>query len=122
MFGIVFIIITYYSDIVDKSNSLNLEIYKIALDTLVPTTITYILAESIHNMILLYEKKNGNYLWSIITFLCVTLYEMLYLIYRIANSFCWMNIITIATILLLILNALSYRDSFYATHRNHGLI
>lgn len=123
VFGIIFVLVTYYGD-KDLQNSENIcrDFFKLAMDSMVPTTITYVLGEAIHSTISLYKSKAGHYIWTILTLVSVGVYEMLFLLYTMAGSVAWMWIISISTLLLLLLNALSYRDYYRAINRNHGLV
>lgn len=114
---------TYYgNDEIKNSENLYVDFFKLALDSLVPTTITYVLGEAIHNVISLYKRKSGHYIWTIFTLISVGIYEMLFLLYIMADSIPWMCTMFISTLLVLCLNALSYKDCYLAVNRNHGLV
>lgn len=122
VFGIIFMFLTYYDDTLEIPQSQSKDILKLVLNSLVPTTITYVLGESIHNFISLYKKKTGHYIWTVFTLISVGIYEMLFLIYTVAETVPWICTMLISTLVVLFLNALSYRDCYFAVNRNHGLV
>lgn len=123
IFGIIFMLFTYYSnDEIKNSPNFYVDFFKLVLDSFVPTTITYVLGEAIHNTISLYKRKTGHYICTIFTLISVGIYEMLFLLYIMADTVTWMWIMFFSTIFVLILNGFSYKEYYFAVNRNHGLI
>ena len=124
VFGIFFVLITYYgNDELQTSGNICRNLFKLVLDSMAPTTITYVLGEAIHNTISLYKRKIGHhYIWTIFTLISVGIYEIVFLLYTMVASLTWMWIIFVSTLLLLLLNAVSYKDYYLAVNRNHKLI
>ena len=123
IFGILFVCVTYYTDTstVDSTTP-GIDFFKLLFESLIPTTITYVLGEAVHNFISVRTKRQEFFIWSLLTFVFVVVYEGIYLIYQLYSSALWTVILVISTILLLVFNALSYRESYISTHRNHGLV
>lgn len=123
IFGVIFVCITYYTDkSIATSTTPVLSFLKLLFDSMIPTTITYVLGEVVHSFISVRTKQQKFFIWSILTFVFVVIYEGIYLIYQLSSSALWVVILILSTFLLLYLNALSYREGYISTHRNHGLV
>ena len=123
IFGIIFVFVTYYTDEgIATSGTPVLSFFKLLFDSMIPTTITYVLGEVVHSFISMRTKKQKHFIWTIWTFVFVMIYEGVYLIYQLSSSIAWIVVLVISTFLLLFFNALSYKEGYAATHRNHGLV
>lgn len=126
VFGLLFAFITYYGNSGNAwsgdSEKLYMSFFKVSLDSMVPTTITYVLTEAIHNFVSFYRRKTGHYIWTVFTLISVGIYEIIFLLYTMTVSTIWVWAVCVFTLLLLFLNALSYRDYYLATNRGHGLV
>ncbi len=95
---------------------------KIMLDTIIPTTITYVLGCVLVNLVeLLQQSEKSHFLFNILTCLFVCVYAMIYTLYLFKGySVGWLIAELILTALLLVLNICCYKEKF--RHRNHGLV
>lgn len=122
-FGVIFVCVTYYTDkSIANSTTPVLSFLKLLFDSMIPTTITYVLGESVHSFISVRTKQQNYFIWSTLTFVFVVIYECIYLIYQLSSSALWVVILVVSTFLLLYLNWLSYREGYISTHRKHGLV
>lgn len=113
--GILLVIVQYHA-LTDDKNFLN-----VFLDTLIPTTITYVLGCVLVNIADLLQEKADDYIFTILTCFFVVVYILVFVIYVMMGFSCgWAIVETIFTALLLILNILSYKEK--NKHRNHGLV
>lgn len=121
-FSVLFLIITYYSD---KGVDTTRFTYKYFLDLLVnsivPTTITYILCEVLHGL-MAKKIKQKNVFWIIITIIFVSIYEVLYLIYYLSSELSWFIVLAVFTIVLIVLNAINYKKLYNSINRGHSLV
>jgi hypothetical protein len=93
---------------------------EVLINSLVPTTVTYVLGCVMVNIVEVLEGKSTEYLYSIITCFFTFVYAMVFCIYLVMGiSLGWIIVELFVTILLLILNVLGYKEKF--VNRNHGL-
>ena len=113
--GIMLIIVQYIALQGEKN------LIEVFLNSLIPTTITYVLGCVLVNITELLKEKSDNYFFNIVTCLLVMIYALLFCIYvMIGFSNVWIIIELMATIILLVFNVLCYKEKYI--HRNHGLI
>lgn len=113
--GILLVIVQYIA-LTDDKNFMN-----IFLDSLIPTTITYVLGCVLVNIADLLHDKADNYVFNIFTCLLVMIYTLVFCIYVITGFSCgWVIGEIVFTVALLILNILCYNEKY--KHRNHGLV
>lgn len=93
---------------------------EVLINSLVPTTVTYVLGCVMVNIVEVLEGKATEYLYSIVTCFFTFVYAMVFCIYLVMGiSFGWIIGELFVTILLLTLNVLGYKEKF--VNRNHGL-
>lgn len=113
--GIMLIAVQYFA-IKDKST----DFLKLCIDSIVPTTITYVLGCVIVNIIELFRSKADKFAYNLTTCIVVCLYIILFAMYlMIGYSVKWAVIEFIATLFLIYLNFKCYIEKF--NHRNHKL-
>lgn len=113
--GIILTIVQYIALEGDKN------IIKVFMDSLIPTTITYVLGCVLVNIADLLRNKADNYVYNVLTCLAVMIYAIVFCIY-IMMGFNWgMAVVEIIfTIILLVLNIMCYNERY--KNRNHGLV
>lgn len=93
---------------------------EVLINSLVPTTVTYVLGCVMVNIVETLEGKTTAYFYSIVTCFFTFVYAMVFCIYLVMGiSLCWIIGELFVTILLLTLNLLCYKEKFI--NRNHGL-
>jgi len=93
---------------------------KVLIDSLVPTTITYVLGCVLVNIAELIHNNSENCVYNLFTCLFVLLYAIVFCIYVMTGfSFIWVVIELICTLLLLYFNIMCYKEK--NQHRNHNL-
>lgn len=93
---------------------------KVLLDTMIPTTITYVYGCVLVNISDLLKEKADHYVINILTSVLITFYAFVFCIYVLTGySFVWAFIEYFFTAVIIILNLLCYIERF--THRNHKL-
>lgn len=93
---------------------------EVLINSLVPTTVTYVLGCVMVNIVEALEGKATEYFYSIVTCLFTFMYAMVFCIYLVMGiSLGWIIGELFVTILLLTLNVLCYKEKF--VNRNHGL-
>lgn len=113
--GIILVIVQYVA--LESSSN----IMKIFLDSLIPTTITYVLGCVLVNIADLLRNKSDEYVYNIITCLFVFIYTLIFCLYVMTGFSCGWVIGEIAlTAILLLLNVMCYNEKY--KHRNHGLV
>lgn len=123
IFWIIFVALTYYTskEIGPNGEIIKPNFFMLLFDSVVPTTMTYVLCEVIHNFISIVKKNLGVFIWTLLTFIADVVYVFIYFIYLLELSVPWIAITIITTFVLLFLTSLSYKELFYSTNRNHGL-
>lgn len=112
--GICFIIVQYFA--LDTDNGL----MKLLLDSLIPTTITYVLGCVLVNISELLRDKSDNYVFNIFTCMIVMFYAIIFCIYVITGiSITWIIMEAIFTAVLFWLNIMCYKEKY--KNRNHSL-
>lgn len=95
--------------------------FEIFLESIVPTTITYVLGCVWVNIVEIVQNQTEHYVWNLITCFFVFLYALLFSAYLITGfTFVWIFIEFVATLLMLTLNILCYREK--SLHRKHSLV
>lgn len=114
--GISLVAVQYLaSDAADKN------LLQLMLESLVPTTITYVLGCVLVNLVELIQNNSGNFVFNLFACIFVMLYAIIFCMYLITGfSVLWALVEGILTAGLLYLNVLCYKEKF--DHRNHGLI
>lgn len=94
---------------------------ELLLNSLIPTTITYVFGCVLVNIVEIMQDDNKDCFINVFTCILVFMYAILFCIYT-SNGFsqCWVYIEFFATASLLILNVFCYKEKF--KHRNHGLV
>ncbi len=93
---------------------------EIVINSLVPTTVTYVLGCVMVNIVETLQGKTTAYLYNIITCFFTFMYAIVFCIYLVMGiSLGWIIGELFVTILLLALNLLCYKEKF--VNRNHGL-
>lgn len=105
---------------ITKTVTYEINVVEVLINSLGPTTITYVLGCVMVNIVEALQGKNTVYLYSIITCISVFIYAIVFCIYLVIDfSVGGIIMELIATIIILIFNLLSYREKF--VNRNHGL-
>lgn len=92
-------------------------IFKVLIDSMVPTTITYVLGCVMVNMV---EAEDDARLLNIFACALVFMYAMVFCMYLMTGlSFFWIVTESCITLALILLNILCYREKF--KQRNHGI-
>lgn len=113
--GISLIIVQYIALEGDNKNFM-----KVFLDSLIPTTITYVLGCVLVNIAELLREKSDNYIFNIFTCIFVMIYAIIFCMYVVAGfSVSWIIVEFLATAILLGLNVMCYNEKY--KHRNHSL-
>lgn len=113
--GISLIIVQYISMVGDDKNFM-----KVFLDSLIPTTITYVLGCVLVNIAELLRDKSDNYVFNIFTCIFVMIYAIIFCMYLMTGfSVLWIIIEFLVTAILLSLNIMCYKEKYQ--HRNHSL-
>lgn len=87
------------------------------LNTLITTTITYVLGCTLVNITDLFNERNFNYYYNITTCFLVFIYLVIYCIYLISpKSIIWNIFEIILTIALLFFNIISYKERYDGNH------
>ena len=90
------------------------------LDSIIPTTITYVLGCVLVNISELLSNKADNYIFNIFTCLFVMVYSIIFCMYVISEfSIFWVIVELIATTILFGLNIMCYKEK--SEYRNHTL-
>lgn len=93
---------------------------QVLLDSLIPTTITYVLGCVLVNISELLRDKSDNYVFNIFTCIFVMIYAIIFCIYMMTGfSEVWIVVEMICTSVLLLLNVVCYKEKYQ--HRNHSL-
>ncbi len=99
-------------------------IFELILETIVPTTVVYVLVcviVNIHNMSVA-NAGAGAYFYNLLTILLLFIYTSVYNLYMMnVYSVWWMICESVMTIALLILNFFSYRERYFVIDRRHSL-
>lgn len=98
----------------------NKDFIEVLLDSLIPTTITYVLGCVLVNIAELLKNKSDNYVFNIFTCIFVMIYAIIFCMYVIAGfSGIWIVLELIFTATLLWMNFMCYIEKY--KHRNHSL-
>lgn len=93
---------------------------KALLDSLIPTTITYVLGCVLVNISELLRDKANDYVYNIFTCIFVMIYAIIFCMYVMTGiSTLWIVIELVLTATLLWLNLMCYKEKY--KHRNHSL-
>lgn len=93
---------------------------KVLLDSLIPTTITYVLGCVLVNISELLRDKSNNYVFNVFTCIFVMIYAMIFCMYVMMEiSIIWIILEILFTATLIWLNVMCYKEKY--EHRNHSL-
>lgn len=93
---------------------------KVLLDSLIPTTITYVLGCVLVNISELLRDKADDYVYNIFTCIFVMIYAIIFCMYVMTGfSTRWIVIELVLTAALLWLNLMCYKEKYQ--HKNHSL-
>lgn len=115
MVGIVLIRFQYISN---DQTEIFLEVF---LNSIIPTTITYVLGCVLVNIADLLQGKADDYVFNILTCLSVMIYALIFCIYVTSDFSCgWVVGETVLTVGLLWLNIMCYNEKYQ--NKNHGIV
>lgn len=98
----------------------NINVVEVLINSLVPTTVTYVLGCVMVNIVEALEGKIAGYFWNIVTCILIFMYAIVFCIYLVMEfSVGWIIAEFFVTILLLTMNVLCYKEKF--VNKNHGL-
>lgn len=99
----------------------NLNFMEVFLNSMVPTTITYVLGCVLVNIVDLLKNNANNYIYNISTCFFVMIYALIFCLYIMEKfTFLWAIFEAVLTLVLLLLNLMCYKEKYKNTH--HGLV
>ena len=121
IFGLIFAWLTW-RNLDDKSQSNAFLIFKCILESLIPSTITYALVNTIQNLVNMIKSNTNHFFWNILNIVLVSIYEFVYFVYGTNYKSIFMLIFAIImTVSVVMVSVLSYFEIYNSTHRNHDL-
>ncbi len=115
--GILLIVVQYIS----HDQSVNINIMEVFLNSIIPTTITYVLGCVLVNIADLLKGKADAYVFNIFACLSVMIYALIFCIYVMIGFSCvWVIVESVLTIGLLWLNTMCYNERYQ--NKNHGIV
>ena len=99
------------------------ETWRSCLETIIPTTTTYVLVLVFGNVINIIKEKKDHYIWNVITLVSVLLYLLIYTFYQLFwNNWFMVKLEVVLTVLLLLASLFSYGELYKSNDRKHNII
>lgn len=121
IFGFIFAWFTWRN--LDSESQKNIFlIFKCILESLIPSTITYVLVNTIQNLVNMIKSNTEHFLCNILSIVLVSVYEFIYFVYGTNYTSIFLLIFAIImTVGVVIVSVFSYFEIYNSTHRNHDL-
>lgn len=115
--GIIFTRITLYM-MTDKT----IGFFQLLLDSMIPTIATYSLCEILHNLSVIQKSRAQKNICTLVAIVALAIQLLSVCNYYVGKTTGSIILVLVATVVLLVMVGLSYREGYCASHRNHALV